>query len=82
MFASYWGLPGVRAVWLPIAFLLFAIPLPAPLLLAVIFKLQIWTAASSGWMLNMLGLPALVTGDQILRVNQAPHSHMCVFVGG
>ena len=70
-FASYWGLPGLRAVWLPIAFLLFAIPLPAPLLLAVIFKLQIWTAASTGWMLNMLGLPALVTGDQILRVNQA-----------
>ncbi|MEE3327161.1 MAG: archaeosortase/exosortase family protein, partial [Myxococcota bacterium] len=34
LFASYWGLPGVRAVWLPIAFLLFAIPLPAPLLLA------------------------------------------------
>ena len=71
LFASYWGLPGVRAVWLPIAFLLFAIPLPAPLLLAVIFKLQIWTAQSSGFMLNLLGLPALVTGDQILRVNQA-----------
>ena len=69
--ASYWGLPGVRAVWLPIFFLLFAIPIPAPLLLAFIFKLQIWTAESSGWMLNMLGLPSLVTGDQILRVNQA-----------
>jgi len=68
---AYWGLPGVRAVWLPLAFLLFAIPLPAPLLLAVIFKLQIWTAESSGTMLNLLGLPSLVTGDQILRVNQA-----------
>ena len=69
--SAYWGLSGVRAVWLPLAFLLFAIPLPAPLLLAVIFKLQIWTAESSGAMLNLLGLPSLVTGDQILRVTQA-----------
>lgn len=69
--SAYWGLSGVRAIWLPLAFLLFAIPLPAPLLLAVIFKLQIWTAESSGAMLNLLGLPSLVTGDQILRVTQA-----------
>ncbi len=68
---AYWGMPGLRAVWLPIAFLLFAVPLPAPLLLAIIFKLQIWTAQSSGWMLDLLGLPALVSGDQILRATQA-----------
>ena len=69
--SGYWGWPGVRAVWLPVAFLLLAVPLPAPLLLSVIFKLQIWTAQYTGWMLDLLGLPAMVSGDQILRTSRA-----------
>ena len=69
--SAYWGWPGVRAVWLPVVFLLFAVPLPAPLLLSVIFKLQIWTAQYTGWMLDVLGLPAMVSGDQILRATRA-----------
>jgi exosortase len=67
----YWGVPGLRVLWLPIAFLLFAIPMPAPLLLAIVWKLQIFTADYAGWMLHVLGLPALVSGDQILRATQA-----------
>ena len=65
-----WGKAGVRALLLPLLFLLFAIPIPAPLLLAIVFKLQIWTAEFSGWLLYILGLPALVSGDQILRATQ------------
>ncbi|MFP6639840.1 MAG: exosortase/archaeosortase family protein [Myxococcota bacterium] len=69
--SAYWGWAGVRAIWLPIVFLLFAVPLPAPLLLSVIFKLQIWTAQYTGWMLDLLSLPAMVSGDQILRATRS-----------
>ncbi len=65
-----WGTSGVRALLLPLVFLLFAIPIPAPLLLAIVFKLQIWTAEFAGWLLYILNLPALVSGDQILRATQ------------
>jgi len=67
----YLGLAGLRALWLPIAVLFFAVPLPAPLLLEVVFKLQIWTAQLAGFCLYLLGIPHLVSGDQILRVSQA-----------
>ena len=68
---AYFGLPGLRALWLPLFVLLFAVPLPAPLMLAVVFKLQIWTAQLAGMALSVLGIPHLVSGDQILRVSEA-----------
>ena len=64
------GTAGLRAVWLPIVFLLFAIPMPAPLMLAVVFELQLWTAQFAGWLLYVLGVPSLVSGDQIVRATQ------------
>ncbi len=68
---AYLGVPGLRALWLPLVVLLFAVPLPAPLMLAVVFKLQIWTAQLTGLVLTVLGIPHLVSGDQILRVKEA-----------
>ncbi len=68
---NYLGVPGLRVLWLPLVVLLFAVPLPAPLMLAVVFKLQMWTAALAGMSLYGLGIPHLVSGDQILRVSQA-----------
>jgi exosortase/archaeosortase family protein len=65
-----WGRAGLRALWLPLFFLLFAIPMPAPLLLAIVFKLQIWTAQFSGLLLYSIGIPVLVSGDQIVRATQ------------
>jgi len=65
-----WGLPGLRALWLPIAVLLFAIPIPTPLVVELLWKLRLWTADYTGWLLWALRLPALVSGDQILRVGQ------------
>lgn len=67
----YWGVAGLRVLWLPIAFLLFAVPMPAPLLLAIVWKLQMFTADYAGWLLHLIGVPALVSGDQILRPTQA-----------
>jgi exosortase len=68
--ALYWGLAGLRALWLPIAFLVFCVPIPAPLFLALIWKMQLVTAEYTGWLLYLLGEPALVSGDQILRARQ------------
>lgn len=70
LLTAFWGLPGLRVMWVPVAFLLFCIPLPAPLVVAVLWKLRLWTADYSGWLLYVLGMPALVSGDQILRADQ------------
>jgi EpsI family protein len=57
----------VRIVALPTAFLLFAMPMPAPLLNASLFRMQFWTAEFSGAILHAVGVSAFVTGDQVLR---------------
>lgn len=64
-----WGTAGIRVLKLPVAFLIFAMPIPAPLLNQVVFRFQIWTADISGWLLFLLGVPAYVSGDQILRAD-------------
>lgn len=61
----------LRAVLLPAVFLVFSVPLPAPLLNHVVWKLQIWTAEYAGALLTALGIPALVSGDQILLADSA-----------
>lgn len=61
------GAAALRAFWVPILFLLFALPLPPVLLSAVIFPIQLWTAEFAGWILNAIGVQSFVQGDQILR---------------
>lgn len=61
------GGAALRVVLLPVAFLVFAMPLPAPLLNEVIFRLQIWTTELAGVFLYALGVPHLVAGEQIQR---------------
>jgi exosortase len=61
------GGAALRAFWLPIVFLLFALPLPPVLLSAVIFPIQLWTAEYAGVILNAIGVQSFVQGDQILR---------------
>jgi EpsI family protein len=65
------GARALRAALLPAAFLLFCIPPPAPLLNHLIWRLQIWTAEYAGALLSLLGIPALVSGDQILLADSA-----------
>ena len=67
---AFGGLPALRIVAGPALFLVFALPLPAPLLNELVWKFQIWTADFSGLLLHLLGQPALVSGDQILRSDQ------------
>lgn len=65
------GAQAMRVVAVPALFVLFAIPLPAPLLSSLVWNFQIWTADYAGWLLYMIGQPAFVSGDQILRPHQA-----------
>jgi exosortase len=60
------GTAALRVVWLPALFLLFAVPIPAPLLSEILFQLQLWSADLSGALLLLLDLPARVSGDRIL----------------
>lgn len=60
------GARGLRAALLPAVFLLVAVPIPAPLLNHLVWTLQIWTAEYAGALLHLLGISALVSGDQIL----------------
>jgi len=43
-----WGTASFRPLALPVGFLIFAMPIPPPLLNVVVFRLQIWTADLSG----------------------------------
>ena len=63
------GRPALRAIWLPVVFLLFAIPIPSPLRQVIVWKLQNWTAEATGVLLYTLGIPAVVSGDRILLAN-------------
>lgn len=62
----HFGMKGVRIVLLPSLLLIFAVPVPAPLLAEVVFDFQLWTAEYAGWLLFLLGKSAYVSGDQIL----------------
>ncbi len=69
--AALWkGRPALRVVLLPAAFLIFAMPLPAPLLGEVVYRLQIATTDLTGVLLGALRVPHHVAGEQILRTRQ------------
>ncbi|MBW2271525.1 MAG: exosortase/archaeosortase family protein, partial [Deltaproteobacteria bacterium] len=61
------GAAAVRVVWLPVAFLVFAMPLPAPLRNEVVYQLQLWTAEIAGWVLYFGGVPHFVAAEQVFR---------------
>lgn len=61
------GRIGLRAFWLPIVFLAFALPISPVLLSKVMFGIQLVTAQYAGVILNAIGVASFVQGDQILR---------------
>jgi exosortase len=65
--ALFGGGPAMRALAVPTIFLGFAMPMPAPLLNAMLVRAQFWTADFAGLLLHLGGQTAFVAGDQILR---------------
>jgi exosortase len=61
------GRAGWRAFWVPILFLVFALPIPPVPLSAVMYSVQLATAQYAGVILNAIGVASFVQGDQILR---------------
>jgi exosortase len=61
------GKAGLRAFWLPILFLAFALPISPVLISAVMYPVQLVTAQYAGAILNAIGVASYVQGDQILR---------------
>ena len=68
--ALFAGIPGLRAVSLPAALLVFAIPLPGAVLNHTLWNFQLWTAQWAGSILAAVGYPAFVSGDQIMLAGQ------------
>jgi exosortase len=61
------GKLGIRAFWVPILFMAFALPISPVLLSAALYPVQLATAQYAGVILNAIGVASFVQGDQILR---------------
>jgi exosortase len=55
----------LRALFFPLAFLFFMVPLPAVVFYAVTFPLQRLAAENAAWTLDLLGVPVLLDGNVI-----------------
>ena len=63
------GAAGARLVFLSAFLLWFAVKIPGPLLNEIAFRLQLLTAEYTGTLLYLAGMPALVSGEQIIRAS-------------
>lgn len=62
---TYWGWSVLWALRFPLLFLLFMVPLPGVLLIAISFHLKMMAAALATGVLNLMGLHALHAGSTI-----------------
>jgi exosortase len=60
------GLAALRVAAVPAAVLVFAVPIPAPLINRILWDLQIWTADFTGVLLRVLHVPVIVSGDRLI----------------
>lgn len=65
VFMMVGGLNLIRAVWPALGFLIFMFPLPSKLETSVLLRLQTLAAASSTFVLQVMGVPALRDGRTI-----------------
>jgi exosortase len=59
------GLPAVRVAAVPLFLLIFAVPLPSPLIAIWIWQFQLATAVLAGWLLYLIGIPVVVSAEII-----------------
>ncbi len=60
------GPAALRVVAVPAAVLVFAVPIPAPLINRILWDLQISTADFTGVLLRVLHVPVIVSGDRLI----------------
>jgi exosortase len=68
------GTKQLKALWFPIAFLLFMLPLPMVAIANISFRLKIFAAQVSTAFINMIGVPAMREGSVIKTM----HSYVVV----
>jgi len=61
-FVALFGRSSIRSAWFPLAFLLFVVPFPEPLLNRVIYLLQAGSAAVAEVLFDWTGVPVLRVG--------------------
>ena len=70
----FWGKDHLKALWFPLAFLLFMVPLPLVVISNMSFKLKIIATQASVAIINMMGVPAVREGSVIKTL----HSYVVV----
>ncbi len=58
-----------KALFFPLVYLVFMIPLPSTIFYAIAFPLQGLAAQNAAWLLDMLGIPVLLDGNVIQLSN-------------
>ena len=61
----FWGVKFLRLVWVPLALLVLAIPIPAILFNKIAFPLQLFASRCAVWSMSALGIPVLRQGNVI-----------------
>ena len=62
---TLWGWPMLWTLRFPMLFLLFMVPLPSVLLIAISFAMKMWAATLATHMIHLLGIPAQQAGSTI-----------------
>ena len=61
----FWGLRFLRFIWVPLALLVLAIPIPAIIFNKIAFPLPLFASRCAVWSMSMLGIPVLRQGNVI-----------------
>lgn len=61
----FWGLKLLRMLWVPLALLLLAIPIPAILFNKIAFPLQLFASQCAVWSMRLFNIPVLRQGNVI-----------------
>jgi exosortase len=61
----FWGLRFLRLVWVPLALLVLAMPIPAIIFNKIAFPLQLFASRCAVWSMSMMGIPVLRQGNVI-----------------
>jgi exosortase/archaeosortase family protein len=61
----FWGWRLLRLIWVPLALLALAIPIPAIIFNKIAFPLQLFASRCAVWSMSMFGIPVLRQGNVI-----------------